>query len=94
MGTVAYRFVPLGQSGKNVAVSYSVFFQGLSAIATVNGSQLQVTPTGSTTSLRLADLASSVVMKSGATLSGPLTLVSDPAVHLAGRYETICRRES
>ena len=59
--------VPLGQSGMNVAVSYGVFFQGLSAIATVNGSQLQVTPTGSTTSLRLADLASSVVMKSGAT---------------------------
>jgi hypothetical protein len=74
--------VPLGQSGRNVSVSYSVFFQGLSAIATVNGSQLQVTPTGSTTSLRLADLASSVVMKSGATLSGPLTLASDPAIPL------------
>jgi len=74
--------VPLGQSGMNVAVSYSVFFQGLSAIATVNGSQLQVTPTGSTTSLRLADLASSVAMKSGATLSGPLTLASDPTAAL------------
>jgi hypothetical protein len=74
--------VPLGQGGKNVAVSYSVFFQGLSAIATVNGSQLQVTPTGSTTSLRLADLASSVVMKTGATLTGPLTLFSDPTAVL------------
>lgn len=74
--------VPLGQSGTNVAVSYSVFFQGLSALAAVNGSQLQVTPTGSTTSLRLADLASSVVLKSGATLSGPLTLASDPVAVL------------
>ncbi len=70
--------VLLGQGGKNVAISYSIFFQGLSAIATVNGSQLQVTPTGNTTSLRLADFASSVVTKSGATLSGPLSLASDP----------------
>jgi hypothetical protein len=74
--------VPLGQGGANAAVSYSVFFQGLSSIATVNGSQLQVTPTGSTSSLRLADFASSVVTKSGATLSGPLTLASDPTAVL------------
>jgi hypothetical protein len=74
--------VPLGQSGKNVAVTYSVFFQGLSALATVNGSQLEVTPTGSTTSLQLSALASSVVMKSGATLSGPLTLAADPTAAL------------
>ncbi len=75
-------FVPLGQNGVNVAVSYSVFLQGLSTIATVNGSQLLVTPTGNTASLRLADFASSVVTKSGASLSGPLTLASDPSLLL------------
>lgn len=74
--------VPVGQNGDNVSVTYSAFFQGLSAVATVNGSSLLVTPTGSTASLRLADLASSVITKSGGSLSGPLTLASDPSALL------------
>src|SRR5271168_5264430 len=41
----ASDLVPLAQSGNNASVSYSTFLQGLSAIATVNGSQLLVTPT-------------------------------------------------
>ena len=71
--------VPLAQRGVNVSVSYSVFLQGLSTVATVDGSHLLVTPTGNTASLLLADFASSVIARSGGSLSGPLTLASDPA---------------
>jgi hypothetical protein len=74
--------VPLSQGGNNVSVSYSVFLQGLSALTTLNGSQLLVTPTGSTTSLRLSDLASSVITRAGGSLSGPLILASDPTALL------------
>jgi hypothetical protein len=71
--------VPLGQGGSNVAVSYAAFLQGLPAVATVNGTQVLVTPTGNTVSLRLGDLAATTIMKSGGTLSGPLCLASDPS---------------
>src|ERR1700677_1206093 len=60
----ASDFVPLAQGGTNVAISYATFLQGLSGVTTVNGTQLLVTPTGSTVSLRLGDLASSVITKS------------------------------
>lgn len=76
------NLVPLSQDGVNVAVSYSVFFHGLSAISTINGSQLLITPTGATNSLKLADLASSVITKSGGSLSGPLALAGDPSTPL------------
>jgi len=78
----ATDLVPLSQAGNNVSISYSSFLQGLPAIASVNGSQLIVFPTGNTTSLRLADLASSVVMTAGGSLSGPLSLASDPSYPL------------
>jgi hypothetical protein len=78
----AVDLVPLSQQGSNVCVSYSTFLQGLSAIAGVNGTQLLVTPTGSSSGLRLGDLASSIISKSGGSLSGPLTLASDPIVGL------------
>jgi hypothetical protein len=70
--------VPLGQSGNNVAVSYSVFLQGLSSVATVNGSQLLVTPTGATASMTLAKLVSSMITATGGSLSGPLSLAGAP----------------
>jgi len=75
-------FVPLGQSGTNVAVSYSTFLQGLSTVGSVNGTQLVVTPTGGTISLRLGDFASSVITKGGGSLAGPLSLASDPSALL------------
>src|SRR5882672_140445 len=53
--------VPVAQGGSNVSVTYSTFLQGLAAITNIDGTQLQVTPSGSTTSLRLADFASSVI---------------------------------
>ncbi|MGD0434811.1 MAG: hypothetical protein ABSA58_27395, partial [Acetobacteraceae bacterium] len=74
--------VPLGQGGNNAAVSYSTFLQGLSAVTTVNGTQLLVTPTGSTVALRLGDLASSVITKNGGSLTGPLSLAADPSAPL------------
>jgi hypothetical protein len=71
--------VPIAQGASNVAVSYSVFLRGLSTVNGVDGTQLTVTPTGSSISTRLADLASAMVMKGGGTLSGPLNLVGDPS---------------
>lgn len=70
--------VPVAQSGKNASVTYSVFLQGLSTVGNVDGSQLLLTPKGSTASLKLADFASSVVSKTGGSLSGPLSLAADP----------------
>ena len=74
--------IALGQGGKNLAVSYSIFFQGLSTIGNVDGTQLVVTPTGSSIGIRLADFAASVVSKSGASLSGALSLAGDPSAPL------------
>ncbi len=78
----AADLVALAQAGSNVAVSYSVFFQGLSTLSTVDGSHLLITPTGNTLALRLADLASSVITKTGGTMLGPLALASDPSAPL------------
>src|ERR1019366_3567290 len=75
----ANDLVPLGQGGGNVVVSYSVFFQGLSTLTTVDGSRVLVTPTGNTATFRLADLVSSVITIAGGTMSGPLMLASDPS---------------
>ena len=74
--------VPIAQGGNNVSVTYSTFLKGLSAVATIDGTQLLVTPTGASTSLRMGDLASSVVMKTGGSLSGTLSLASDPSAPL------------
>ncbi len=78
----AADLVPLSQGGTNVSVSYSVFLQGLSALASVDGSHLLVTPTGSTVCLRVADLAASVVTRTGGSMSGPLGLAADPTSSL------------
>jgi len=78
----ATDLVALAQGGINVSISYSTFLQGLSSVTTINGTQLLVTPTGGTVSLRLADLASSVITKAGGTMSGPLGLASDPSIPL------------
>jgi hypothetical protein len=75
----ATDLVPLGQGGGNVSVSYRTFLQGLAAISGVDGTQLTVTPTGNTVSLRLADLASSMIARGGGSLSGPLSLANDPS---------------
>ncbi len=74
----ASDLVPLGQSGQNVAVSYSQFMSGLSELSGVNASGMTVTPTGSNTQMSLGSFAANALMQSGGTLTGPLTLAADP----------------
>jgi hypothetical protein len=84
MGTVpaSADLVPVGQHGSNLAVTYSQFMNGLSAITNIDISRLLVTPTGGHTASRLGDLAANFVLATGGTLSGPLTLSSDPTQSL------------
>lgn len=70
--------VPLGQSGANKSVTYGQFVSGLSGVPNVNASQALVFPTGSPSSVKLADLAASIVPLSGGTMSGPLLLSGAP----------------
>ncbi len=74
--------VPLGQGGTNVAISYSVFMQGLSSVANIDGSQLQVRPTGASAGFRISDLVSSMITNAGGSLAGPLFLASNPTTPL------------
>jgi hypothetical protein len=75
-------FVALGQSGQNVAVTYSQFLSGLSGIGNVDLSQMLVTPTGGGSASKLADFAANTLPLSGGALTGPLTLVADPTASL------------
>lgn len=72
--------VALGQSGTNTAVTYGQFMSGLPGVANVNASQAVVTPTGSTTAVKLADLASTILPINGGTMTGPLVLSGAPSV--------------
>jgi hypothetical protein len=74
--------VPLGQGGGNTAVTYSQFMSGLAGVTNVDVSQLLVTPTGKTAPTELGDLAANTLPLSGGTLTGSLTLASDPALSL------------
>jgi len=71
--------VPVSQGGTNVSVTYSVFLQGLASVATIDGTQLLVTPTGGTVSVRLGMLASSALLTAGGTMAGPFGLAADPS---------------
>jgi hypothetical protein len=70
--------VPLGQAGSNTTVTYSQFASGLSGIANINASQMLIVPTGTTSSQKLSDFAASSLTRAGGTLTGTLTLASDP----------------
>lgn len=80
-GTVpaSVDLVPVGQGGSNTAVTYTQFMSGLAGISNVDGSQLLVTPTGRTSPTKLADFAASALTLAGGTLTGALTLATDPA---------------
>lgn len=82
-GTVpaATDIVPLGQNSTNASVTYSQFMSGLAGVPNVNASQAVVTPTGSTASVKLADLASSVLPIAGGTMTGPLLLSGVPTTN-------------
>ena len=83
-GTVpaATDLVPLSQNDTNVSVPYGSFMAGLSALTTVNASHFTVTPTGSTSILKMSDFAANTIQKSGAQMAGPLLLAADPTLPL------------
>jgi hypothetical protein len=87
-GTVpaATDVVPLGQNGTNSSVSYSQFMSGLSAIPNLDASHAIVIPTGTTLSVKLGDLASTVLPVGGGSMTGPLILSGAPSV--AGQAAT------
>ena len=72
--------VSMGQGGVNTAVPYAQFMSGLSEISGVDASQTLVTPTGGTTSQKLADFAAGTLPTSGGTITGSLTLAAAPTV--------------
>ena len=61
--------VPFSRGGANLAVSYADFISGA---RTLDASQMTVTPTGATATVKLCDLASFV----GPRLPGPITLAN------------------
>lgn len=78
----ATDLVPISQNDTNVSVPYATFMEGLSALTTVNASHFTVTPTGSTSVLKVADFAANTLQKSGAQMQGPLLLAADPTLPL------------
>jgi hypothetical protein len=74
--------VPLGQDGNNTAVSYGQFMSGLAGLTNVDISRLLVTPTSGGAPIKLADLAANTLALGGGTLTGVLTLASDPSASL------------
>jgi hypothetical protein len=74
--------VAFSQGGTNVAVTYNQFVSGLSSLSSINASHFNITPTGSTSVLQLGQFAANTIQKSGAQMSGPLLLASDPTLPL------------
>ena len=74
--------VALSQGGSNTSVPYSQFMSGLTEVVNVDGSQLLVTPTGSTAPEKLADFAAGVMPRTGGTMTGALTLAGNPTASL------------
>ena len=66
--------VPLGQTGRDVALPYAQFMAGISGLAAIDGSGLVARPSGATTSRRLADqLADAVAIESFGALGDGVT---------------------
>lgn len=84
MGTVpiASNLVAISQAGSNTAVTYGQFISGLAGVGNVDGSQLLLTPSGTTTAVKLADFAAHTLPLSGGTMTGPLALSGDPVSSL------------
>ena len=72
--------VPVSQSGTNVSVTYSQFLGGIAGVPNLNASQALVFPTGSSTSIKLNDLAANMLPVTGGTMAGPLLLNGVPTV--------------
>jgi len=74
--------VPLSQGSLNTSIPYSEFMSGLPEVPNVDGSQLLVTPTGTTSPEKLADFAAGVLPRAGGTMTGALTLAANPTASL------------
>jgi hypothetical protein len=74
--------VAMGQGGVNTAVPYGQFLSGVAAVPNLNASQMLVTPTGTSTSKKIADFAAGTLPISGGTMTGSLTLAANPTVAL------------
>jgi hypothetical protein len=72
--------LPLFQGGSNVSVSFGDFVSGISQLSNVDLSNGLVTPAGLPTAQTLSAFSSSVLLKSGGSLSGALVLAADPTV--------------
>ncbi len=72
--------VPLSQSGTNTSITYAQFLSGLPGVPNLNASQALVFPTGAGTSVKLADLAASMLPAAGGSMTGPLLLSGTPSV--------------
>ena len=72
--------VPLSQGGANTSITYGQFMSGLAGVPNVNASQALVTPTGSTSSIKLADVAASILPVTGGAMTGPLLLSGNPTI--------------
>ncbi|HEY0181452.1 MAG TPA: hypothetical protein VGC09_01480 [Rhodopila sp.] len=70
--------ISMSQTGRNVAVSYGQFLNGISGGANINLSQALVTPAGATTAQTLAQLTANVVPLTGGTMTGSLVLAANP----------------
>ena len=78
--------VPIGQNGTNTAVTYSQFMSGLSAVPNLDASHAIVIPTGTTSGVKLGDMASTILPLGGGAMTGPLILSGPPSV--AGQAAT------
>ncbi|MFL5289541.1 MAG: hypothetical protein ACJ8AW_53430 [Rhodopila sp.] len=72
--------VAVSQAGTNVAVTYGQLIGGLSGLANIDVSQALVTPSGTNTEKKLADLAATSLPVSGGTLTGQLSLSGKPVL--------------
>jgi hypothetical protein len=70
--------ISISQAGRDVVVTYGQLLNGISGVANINLSQALVTPTGTTSSQSLAQLAAEMLPLSGGTVTGNLTLVEVP----------------
>jgi hypothetical protein len=70
--------IGIAQGGTSVAISYGQFLSGLPAVSNIDISATILTPTGASKSVKVGDLAVSMLPLAGGTLSGALTLAGVP----------------
>jgi hypothetical protein len=74
--------VAIAQAGTNVTVTYSQFVNSFGQVTDIDVSRSVVTPTGATSSQKLADFVASALLVSGGSLTGSLLLAGPPTTGL------------